>query len=82
MSGIARARLSNDKLSASILALARVREKGSRTDHSRPEGHSDLNLLERLEAENRELRNRVVQIALQMQVLRHAGRPKGRKVRR
>jgi hypothetical protein len=70
MSGIARASLSNGRKSASILDPA-----GTRLG-ARPRGrewHHDRNLLERLEAENRDLRNRVIQLAFQIQILRHAG---------
>jgi hypothetical protein len=70
MSGIARASLSNGKKSASVLELARTRGSGPRTDPSGREARKDRSLLERLEAENRELRNQAIQLALQIQVLR------------
>jgi hypothetical protein len=73
MSGIARASLSNGRKSASVLNPARTRGTGLRTDPGGREWHHNRNLLERLEAENRDLRNRVIQLALHIQVLRHAG---------
>src|SRR6266487_646491 len=63
MSGIARASLSNGKKSASVLELARTRGSGPRTDPSGREARKDRSLLERLEAENRELRNQAIQLA-------------------
>jgi hypothetical protein len=70
MSAAARANLCNGKKSASVLELARTGEAVSRTDR---DSH-DQDLLERLEAENRELRNWAVQLALQIQILRRIGR--------
>jgi hypothetical protein len=73
MSGIAHASLSNSRKSASIRGLARNRGTGPRTDPHGRDRRKDRHLLERLEAENRELRNRAIQLALQIQVLRHVG---------
>jgi hypothetical protein len=78
MSGIARATLSSGKKSSSVLQLARTRGAGPQTDPGGREGRNDRNLLERLEAENRELRNQAIQLALQVQVLRHGGRSEER----
>ena len=71
MSAVARANLYNGKKSASVLELARIGEAVSRADR---DGRDDRDLLERLEAENRELRNWAVQLALQIQILRRIGR--------
>ena len=71
MSAAARANPSNGKKSASVLELARTGEGVSRADR---DGRDDRDLLERLEAENRELRNWAVQLALQIQILRRIGR--------
>jgi hypothetical protein len=79
MSGIARAGVSNGKKSASILELARTGGTGPRTDG---EGRNDRGLLERLEAENLELRNRAVQLALQIETLRRVGRSEVRSASR
>jgi hypothetical protein len=68
MSAAARANLYNGKKSASVLELARTGEAVSRADRD----HRDL--LERLEAENLELRNWAVQLVLQIQILRRIGR--------
>lgn len=70
--GIAHASLSNSRKSASILGLARNRGTGPRTDPHGRDRRKDRHLLERLEAENRGLRNRAI-LALQIQVLRHVG---------
>jgi hypothetical protein len=71
MSAAARANRSNGKKSASVLELARTGEAVSRADR---DSRDDQDLLERLEAENRELRNWAVQLALQIQILRRIGR--------
>ena len=71
MSGIARVGLSNGKKSASVLELARTGGTGPRTLR---EPREDQDLLERLEAENLQLRKRAVQLALQIQTLRRVGR--------
>jgi hypothetical protein len=73
MSGIARASLSNGRKSAAILDLAGTRQTRLGARPRGREWHHDRNLLERLEAENRDLRNRVIQLAFQIQILRHAG---------
>ena len=65
----ARATFSNSKKSPSFLEVARSRATGPRKDRS---------LLERLEAENRELRNQAMHLVLQIQLLRHRGRFKDR----
>jgi hypothetical protein len=67
MSAAARANLCNGKKSASVLELART----SRADR---DSGDDQDLLERLEAENLQLRNWAVQLALQIQILRRIGR--------
>ena len=79
MSGIARAGVSNGKKSASVLELARTGGTGPRTGG---EGRNDRDLLERLEAENLELRNRAVQLALQIRTLRRVGRSEARSASR
>ena len=71
MSATARANLCNGKKSASVLELARTGEAVSRADR---DSRDDQDLLERLEAENLELRNWAVQLALQIQILRRIGR--------
>src|SRR5262245_38292471 len=71
MSAAARANLCNGKKSASVLELARTGEAISRADR---DSRDDRDLLERLEAENLELRNWAVQLALQIQILRRIGR--------
>jgi hypothetical protein len=74
MSGIARATLSNGRKSASVLELAPIRRSGPRKDPGDRDWRTNRNLLERLEAENRELRNQAIQLALQIQVLRRVRR--------
>jgi hypothetical protein len=69
MSGRARATLSNGRKSSSVHELGRIRKSGPPNDHSGRDGRKDRTLLERLEAENRELRNQAIQLALQIQVL-------------
>jgi hypothetical protein len=64
MSVVARAIVTN-RQSASVHELAGTGGTGPRTD--------DWGLLERLEAENLELRNRAIQLELQIQTLRHVG---------
>jgi len=81
MSGIARASLSNSSKSASVLHPAGIRGTGPRTDPRGREWHHDRNLVERLEAENWDLRNQVIQLALEIQVLRHAGSSAGDRTR-
>ena len=76
MSGIARATLSSGK--KSVLQLARTRGAGPRADSGGREGRDDRNLLERLEAENQELRSQALQLARQIQVLRHCVRSEER----
>lgn len=71
MSVIARVGVSNGKKSGSVLELARTGGSGPRPDRER---RGDRGLLERLEAENLELRNRAVQLALQIRALRRVGR--------
>src|SRR5262245_39529449 len=71
MSAAARANLCNGKKSALVLELARTGEAVSRADR---DSRDDRDLLERLEAENLELRNWAVQLALQIQILRRIGR--------
>jgi hypothetical protein len=71
MSAAARANLCNGKKSASVLELARTGEAVSRADR---DSGDDQDLLERLEAENLQLRNWAVQLALQIQILRRIGR--------
>ena len=68
MSVVARASVTNRK-SASVYELAGT---GSSTD---PNGREKRrkSLQERLEAENLELRNRAIQLELQIQTLRHVG---------
>jgi hypothetical protein len=79
MSITARARLSsNGKKSASVLEFAPTRGSGRRTDPKARERRNGLTLLERLEAENQELRNQAIQLALQIQALRNDLRPDGR----
>src|SRR5262249_40962415 len=56
MSGIARATLSSSGKSASVLELAPIRRSGPRKDPGGRDWHRDRTLLDRLEAENRELR--------------------------
>ena len=68
MSAAARANLCNGKKSASVLQLARADEGVSRADRD------SRDLLEHLEAENLQLRNWAVQLALQIQILRRIGR--------
>ena len=74
MSGIARATLSNGRKSASVLDLAPIRRSGPRKGPDGRDWHKDRTLLERLETENRELRNQAIQLALQIQVLRRIGK--------
>ena len=74
MSEITRIGLSNGKKSASVHELARA---GGTDPNGRDRRH-DWNLLERLETENLELRNRAVQLALHIQTLRHGGGPEVR----
>jgi hypothetical protein len=74
MSGIARATLSNGRKSASVLELAPIRRSGPRKGPGSRDWHKDRTLLERLETENRELRNQAIQLALQIQVLRRIGK--------
>jgi hypothetical protein len=74
MSGIARATLSNGRKSASVLELAPIRRSGPRKDLGGRDWHKDRTLLDRLEAENRELRNQAIQLALQIQMLRRIGK--------
>ncbi len=71
---VARASLFNEKKSASVHELGRTGGTGPRTDPNGREMRKDWDLLERLEAENLELRNRAAQLALQIQILRHVGR--------
>ena len=71
MSAAARANLANGKKSALVLELARTGEAVLRADR---DSRDDRDLLERLEAENLELRNWAVQLALQIQILRRIGR--------
>jgi hypothetical protein len=81
MSGIARASLSTGstgKKSSSVLQLARTRGTGPRTDPGGRGRRKDRNLLERLEAENRELRSQAIQLSLQIQALRYVGRSEDR----
>ena len=79
MSVVARASLFNEKKSASVHELAVTGATGARTDPNGREMRKGWDLLERLEAENLELRNRAVQLALQIQTLRHhVGRPEVR----
>lgn len=78
MSGIARATLSNDRKSASVLELAPIRRSGPRKDLGGRDWHKDRTLLDRLEAENRELRNQAIQLALQIQMLRRIGKSETR----
>ena len=78
MKGITRATLSDGTKSSSVLQLAQRRGAGPRMDRTGREGSHDRNLLKRLEAENRELRNQAIQLALQIQVLRHVGRSDAR----
>ena len=73
MSEIARISVSNGKKSASVHELAGAGGTGPRTDPNGRDRRHDWDLLERLEAENLELRNRAVQLALQIQTLRHSG---------
>jgi hypothetical protein len=70
MSAAARANLCNGKKSASVLELARAGEAVSRAGR---DSREDRELLERLEAENLELRNWAVQLVLQIQILRRIG---------
>jgi hypothetical protein len=74
MSVVARASLFNEKKSASVHELAGTGATGARTDPNGREMRKGWDLLERLEAENLELRNRAVQLALQIQTLRRVGR--------
>jgi hypothetical protein len=70
MSVVARASVTNRK-SASVYELGGT---GPRTDpNGREKRRKDWGLLERLEAENLELRNRAVELELQIQTLRHVG---------
>ena len=78
MSGIARATLSNSGKSASVLELAPIRRSGPRKDPGGRDWHRDRTLLDRLEAENRELRNQAIQLALQIQMLRRIGKSEPR----
>ena len=73
MSEIARISLYNGKKSASVHELARTGGTGPRTDSNGRERRNDWALLERLEAENLELRSRAIQLALQIQTLRDVG---------
>ena len=70
MSVVARASLFNEKKSASVHELAGTGATGPRTDPNGREMRKGWDLVERLEAENLELRNRAVQLALQIQILR------------
>jgi len=81
MSGIARATLSNSGKSASVLELAPIRRSGPRKDSGGRDWHRDRTLLDRLEAENRELRNQAIQLALQIQMLRRIDKSEPRSVR-
>jgi len=74
MSEIARASLSKGKKSASVLELAPIRRSGPRKGPGGRERRKDWNLLDRLEAENRELRDQAIELMLQIQALRHHGR--------
>jgi hypothetical protein len=78
MSGIARATVSNSGKSASVLELAPIRKSGPRMDPGGRDSHKDRTLLDRLEAENRELRDQVIQLALQIQMLRRIGKSETR----
>jgi hypothetical protein len=79
MSGIARIGVSHGKSSTSGVALARP---GSTTVRSERARRNNRALLERLEAENLELRNRAIQLALQIQSLRRVGRSTARSASR
>jgi hypothetical protein len=81
MSVVARASLFNEKKSASVHELAGTGATGPRTDPNGREMRKGWDLLEQLEAENLELRNRAVQLALQIQTLRHVGRAEVRSAR-
>jgi hypothetical protein len=70
MSVVARASVTNRK-SASVHELAGTGGTGPR--NGREKRRQDWGLLERLEAENLELRNRAIQLELQIQTLRHVG---------
>ena len=74
MSRIARASLSDGKKSASALEMARTRRGGRRTDPKARGRRHDWTLIERLEAENRELRKQAIELALQIQTLHKGGR--------
>ena len=78
MSRIARASLSNGKKSASVLEMAPTRGGGRRTDPKARGRRHDWTLIERLEAENRELRKRAIELALQIQTLHKGGRSEDR----
>jgi hypothetical protein len=78
---VARASLFNEKKSASVHELGRTGGTGPRTDPNGREIRKDWDLLERLEAENLELRNRAAQLALQIEILRHVGRAEVRSAR-
>jgi hypothetical protein len=75
MSRIARASLSNGKKSASVLEMAPTRR---RTDPKARARRHDWTLIERLEAENRELRKQAIELALQIQTLHKGGRSEDR----
>jgi hypothetical protein len=81
MSVVARSSLFNGKKSASVHELAGTGATGPRTDPNGREMRKGWDLLEQLEAENLELRNRAVQLALQIQTLRHFGRAEVRSAR-
>ena len=74
MSGIARATLFTGRKSASSLELARIGRGDARNDPPGRDRRHDITLLERLEAENRKLRNQASQLALQIQALRRLGK--------
>jgi hypothetical protein len=73
MSGIAHATISNRRKFAPILEIEAIRRSGARKDPGSRDWRKDQTLLERLEAENRQLRNQAIQLALQIQVLRGVG---------
>src|SRR5262245_2879439 len=77
MSRIARASLSSGKKSASVLEMM-TRGGGRRTDPKARVRRHDWTLIERLEAENRELRNQAIELALQIQTLHKGGRSEDR----
>jgi hypothetical protein len=78
MSRIARASLSNGKKSASVLEMAPTRGGGRRTDPKARGRRHDWTLIERLEAENRELRKQAIELARQIQTLHKGGRSEDR----